>query len=435
MRHGQLIDRITMRAPNADIDAALKIGDVSTRGRLVRWLGGAAIVVVVAMAGTYLWSRGQTSGAVEYLTQPVTRGTLVVTVTATGTVQPTNEVQVGSELSGIVRSVSVDYNDEVRIDDVLAQLDTDKLELDVTQARANLTAAKARVADAEATLVQMDKELARVAGLVELDWRSGQALEIAQANRDKAAASVDAMQAQVGVAEADLKIKETSLAKASIRSPVTGVVLQRNVDPGQTVAASFQAPVLFVIAEDLRKMELEVDVDEADVGSVTPGQVATFSVEAFQVRRFPARIHQLRYASQTVEGVVTYKAVLTIDNTDLALRPGMTATADIVVQSVDDAILVPNAALRFAPTDGQETSSSQGGGIVQTLMPRPRRRGAAVSKNVDRRSAQQQVWILRAGEPVAIPVTIGMSDGARTQILDGELEPDQRVIVDTVVRQ
>jgi HlyD family secretion protein len=206
------------------------------------------------------------------------------------------------------------------------------------------------------------------------------------------------------------------------------VVLTRNVDPGQIVASSLQAPVLFVIAEDLRRMELRVDIDEADVGKVKVGQTATFSVDAYPDRKFPAEIRDIRFGSEVVQGVVTYKAVLTIDNTDLMIRPGMTATAEIVVNEVKDALMVPNAALRFSPPSAQAEQRSVG--LLQRLLPRPPTRRPA-SKPEDT-GASRTLWVVRDGAAVAIPVTVGATDGRRTEIVAGEIESGVPVIIDTV---
>lgn len=247
---------------------------------------------------------------------------------------------------------------------------------------------------------------------------------MAKAAYDRAVAQHAMALADVGVAEADLRLNEINLAKACICSPVDGIVLKRSVDPGQIVASSLQAPVLFVIAEDLRHMELQVDVDEADVGKVKIGQKVNFSVDAYPDRKFPAEVRDIRFGSETVQGVVTYKAVLTIDNSELLIRPGMTAIAEVVVQKVDDALLAPNAALRFSPP----STSQQSRGLLKSLLPsapafRPPSKQEETGRN-------QRVWVLRDGAPVAVPVAIGATDGRRTEILRGEISPDQPIIVD-----
>jgi HlyD family secretion protein len=390
--------------------------------QMLRW--GAAALALLLLA-VIVWTFGGGTTAVRYITEPVTRGNLVVVVTATGSVQPTNKVDVSSELSGTVRKVFVDYNSTVTVGQPLAELDTDKLKATVDSSRAKLAAAKAKVAEAQATVVEKELELARKKALVSTRAGSIQNLEQAQAAYDRAVASLVSARADVGVAEADLQLNETNLAKASIRSPINGVVLTRNVDPGQTVASSLQAPVLFSIAEDLTQMELQVDVDEADVGKVRAGQNASFGVDAFPERKFPATIRDVRYASETIQGVVTYKAVLDIDNSELLLRPGMTATAEIRVTEIQNALLVPNAALRFAPP---VSDSAAGQSLLRRIMPGPPR-FRAVSPP-EETGPSRTVWVLRNGEPAPVKVVIGPSDGKRTQLQSGDIEVEQALIVD-----
>ena len=238
---------------------------------------------------------------------------------------------------------------------------------------------------------------------------SPQDIDTAKAAYDRAIAGVESAKADVGVAEADVELNETNLVKSRIVSPINGVVLKRNVDPGQTVASSLQAPVLFTIAEDLTQMEVQVDVDEADVGKVKEGQQATFSVDAFPDRKFQARIRELRYGSEVVQGVVTYKAVLSTDNSELLLRPGMTATAEIIVQQVTKALTVPNAALRYSPparqSSEQKTSLLRKLGILRGRPPlRP-------ASQREEGGPNRSVWVLKNGTPSAVSVVIGVSDG------------------------
>ena len=306
----------------------------------------------------------------SFVVEPASRVDLTVIITATGSVQPTNQVDVSSELSGTIRSVFVDFNSPVKVGQVLAELDTDKLKATLNSSRAKLASAKAKVLDAEATLVEKKLVYERKKTLATSRVSSQQDLDTAKAAYDRAIAGVESAKADVGVAEADVELNETNLVKSRIVSPINGVVLKRNVDPGQTVASSLQAPVLFTIAEDLTQMEVQVDVDEADVGKVKEGQQGTFSVDAYPDRKFQARIRELRYGSEVVQGVVTYKAVLSTDNSELLLRPGMTATAEIIVQQVTKALTVPNAALRYSPPARQ--SSEQKTSLLRRLGILPR---------------------------------------------------------------
>jgi HlyD family secretion protein len=425
------MNKLLPREPAQDIDALLGLKPSSTPGlrealarRWKAWLIVAVLAVAAAVSVYALF--GRSSNTVRYVTEPVTRSDLHVTVTATGSIQPTSQVEVSSELSGTIRRVFVDYNSMVKAGQVVAELDTDKFMANLDSSRAKLNAAKASVATAEVTVGEMTREYARKKTLAAAKYVSPQDLETAKAIYDRAVAALISAKAEVGVAAADVTLNESNLNKTRILSPIDGIVLKRNVDPGQTVAASFQAPVLFTIAEDLRRMEVQVDVDEADVGKVQEGQLASFSVDAYPDRRFPAVIRELRYASETVQGVVTYKAVLTVENAEMLLRPGMTATAEIGVQDVTGALLVSNAALRFTPP---AQPVAQSGGLLKRLMP-----GMPQFRPASQREAggpSRAVWMLRDGVPVAVPVTVGASDGKRTEILQGEIGEGSAVIVDT----
>ena len=273
------------------IEAVLRMGSTRAGGLKLWYLVAAGFIALLLV----LWLVvGSPATSTKYLTDAASRGTLTVIVTATGSVQPTNQVDVSSELSGIVRNVLVDYNSPVKIGQVLAELDTDKLKATVDSSRAKLDAAKAKVAEAEETVIEKEEDYNRKASLVEKHITSTLNFEVARALFRRAQAVRESARADVAVAEADLNLNETNLAKAAIRSPINGVVLARNVDPGQTVASSFQAPVLFSIAEDLTQMEIQVDVDEADVGKVKEGQKATFTVDAYPDRKFQAEIRELQ---------------------------------------------------------------------------------------------------------------------------------------------
>jgi HlyD family secretion protein len=411
----------------ADIESVLGLGKPRTKLRRARGWLAAALVAGLAVA-LYLWFGSDGTGdGVRYVTEPAAKGDLTVVVTATGTVQPTNEVEISSELSGIVREVLVDYNSKVTTGQTLAVLDTDKLRSTVDSSRAKLQAAKAKVGEAEATLLETRLERDRQQELVKKKVGAEQQLETAEAAHQRALAAIDSAKAEVAAASADLALNETNLSKAVIRSPITGVVLSRAVEPGQTVASSLQAPVLFTIAEDLSKMEVQVDVDEADVGNVREGQKATFTVDAYSDRKFSAEIRELRFGSEVVQGVVTYKAVLTTDNSELLLRPGMTATAEIIVANVQDALTVPNAALRFSPPRNTDDDHRT---FLQKIVPGPPRfRKPSISDQPT--GNERKLWILRDGLPAGIDVTIGATDGKRTEIVKGDLAPGQAVIVDS----
>ena len=392
--------------------------------RISRTLLAAALLLLAAAVALYWWIGAGTESAVRYLTSPSVRGDLIVTVSATGTVQPVNDVDVSSELSGTIRKVHVDFNQQVKAGQVLAELDTEKLLSSTARARAMVAAAKAKVEDTRSTLIEKRHLVDRVRQLATKKISSEQALEAAEAAFERAQAAVESAKADVAAAEADLQLSETNLSKARIVSPIDGIVLVRNVEPGQTVATSLQAPVLFRLADDLARMELQVDVDEADVGRVRVGQQATFTVESFIDRKFPARIKEVRLAPETKEGVVTYKAILEVENTDMLLRPGMTATADITVENIADALLIPNGALRFQPPQ-QQVQPTQS--WLRKILPGPPQR--QVPKAVQTtRPGQARIWILKNGEIAAVAISIGASDGARTQVRQGELNTGDAVV-------
>ena len=408
-----------------DIEAILGVGKRAPRGVLRRrnllWVVAAAVLA----AGVYAWwPSGSSRAGVRYATEPATRGNLTVVVTATGSAQPITQVNISSELSGTIRKVLVDYNSPVTAGQALAELDTDKLKATVENSRAKLESARAKLADAAASIEEKRTEYERKKALATTHISSVRDLELAKANHDRAVAQHAMALADVKVAEADLRLNDINLAKASISAPIGGIVLKRGVDPGQFVATSLQAPVLFVIAEDLHRMEVLVDVDEADVGKVRIGQKVNFSVDAYPDRKFPAEVRDIRFGSEVVQGVVTYKAVLTIDNSELLIRPGMTATAEIVVQQVGDALLVPNAALRFSPP----AANQQSRGFLKSILPGPP--AFRPPSKPEEAGRGQRVWVLRDGAPVAVPVVVGATDGRRTQILEGEISQGQAIIID-----
>ncbi|MDX2265011.1 MAG: efflux RND transporter periplasmic adaptor subunit [Hyphomicrobiales bacterium] len=416
------MDRKLDQSSVRDIEQVLGVG----AGRPNPWRKRArAILIMGAVIGAaaYWFTRPPAPVGPGYVTEPVARRDLIISVTATGIVEPTNQVEISSELSGIVRAVFVDFNDQVKAGQPLLELDTVTLNAQVARSRASLAAARARVVQAKATVVEKDAQLKRTSALADRNFSSQTALEAAKAEFDRAVASQASAEADVEVAEAELKQNETSLSKARVYSPIDGVVLKRSVEPGQTVAASFQTPILLTLAEDLRKMELRVDIDEADIGKVKEGQTATFTVEAYQEKTFPAQISQVRYASETVDGVVTYKAVLGFDNAELLLRPGMTATADILIERIEGALTAPNAALRFRPPETPKT----GGGLLSRLFFRIPR---APQPEPEPKGGMRTVYTLDGAAPRRVEVRAGATDGAHTAILSGDLAEGRPVIID-----
>lgn len=419
--------------PKPDIADLLKMNQSYLLSRrLMKYLIIALAVILIAAAAIIWKTTGKTT-ATQYKTEQVRRGALTVIVTATGTLQPTNTVSVGSELSGIIKSVEVSYNNRVKVGQILARLDTSKLEAQLTQSKAALESAKAKVLQAQATIEETKAKLSQFQKVSELSngkIPSQAEMDAAEAAFERAKADAASAAAAVSQAEAILQANETDLSKSIIRSPINGIVLTRSIEPGQTVAASLQAPVLFTLAEDLTQMELHVNVDEADVGKVRKGQKAAFSVSAYPNRTFEAMISEVHYGSSTTSGVVTYETVLKVNNSDLSLRPGMTATADITVKKVENAILAPSSALRFTPPvqEGKKPSA----GLVGSLLPRPPSPSTKPRNDIDANKKQQRVWTLKDGQLTAIPVTIGSTDGIMTEVIAGDIEIGMLLVVDVI---
>ncbi|WP_417666800.1 efflux RND transporter periplasmic adaptor subunit [Roseibium sp.] len=402
----------------------LKTSRGSAFRKAATWL--IVLAVLAGGAGYYMFASANRTDGLRYTTGPAKRADITVLVTATGTIEPTNQVEISSELSGIIREVKVDYNSRVKVGETLAILDMDKLRASVESAKAKLNAAHARVTEAEATVVEKDEDYKRKVALEERKIISVQELHTAVAAHNRALAALESAKADVTAAEADLRLHQTNLDKACICSPINGVVLSRDVDPGQVVAASLQAPVLFTIAEDLSQMEVQVDVDEADVGQVKEGQRASFTVDAYPDRTFDATIKALHFGSEIVQGVVTYQAVLTTDNTDLLLRPGMTATAEIRVQEETNVLSIPNEALRYTPP--KSGGSASNASFLEKLLPRPPQFAAASKPQPT--GKKRRIWVLRDSVAQTVDVTIGITDGSRTQIKDGDIAPGDEIIVE-----
>ncbi|MFO7603405.1 MAG: efflux RND transporter periplasmic adaptor subunit [Gammaproteobacteria bacterium] len=396
--------------------------------RRYRGYGLAALVLLILLLW-WLWPGGE-GHALHYQTAEVYQGDLTVTVTATGILQPLNQVDVGTEISGTVQSIEADFNDRVSAGQVLARLDTKQLAAKLRQAEAALQLARAMVRESEATVLETRTSLNRARELEKQKLGSRELLDSATAAYARAQAALERSKAQVTQAEAQLDADRTTLSKTEIRSPINGIVLKRQIEPGQTVAASLQTPILFTLAENLTQMELHVAVDEADVGLVREGQNAIFRVDAFQQRSFPASISQVRFAPQTIDGVVTYETVLSVNNEDLALRPGMTATAEIIVQQLDNVLLAPNTALRFSPPN--QTRKPQTNLLSQLFTRRPSGSTTRTARSDAQKAKPQQLWRLQDGEPVALEVKVGATNGQVTQITAGDVTPGMPVIVDTI---
>ncbi len=397
--------------------------------RITVWI--IAALLLLCGAGYYFWqANAERNAAPVYVTEPAAKGNLTLTVAANGTIQPTTSVTIGSELSGTVRRVLVDVNDKVKKGQVLVELDTAKLTDQVARSRAALAAAQAKVSQTQATVQEAQGNLARLEEVARLS--GGKVPSKAELDTGRAAvarAQADELSARANVADARAATStdETNLSKASISSPINGVILTRSVDPGNAVAASLQAVTLFTVAEDLAKVRLQVNVDEADVGSVKAGQKARFTVSAYPARKYPATITRVAFGSTITENVVTYITYLDVNNSDLSLRPGMTASATITAVERQNVLLVPNTALRFSPAQAPGAAKA-GGGIMSSLLPRMPR--GAGRKTAGGAGQSKQVWVLRDGVAVAVSVTPGISDGRMTEITGGDLQPGMLVITD-----
>jgi HlyD family secretion protein len=414
-----------------------------------KWL---IILVIAALIGAGIWyyvSSKNNSGpaTLEFVTQPAKRGRISLIVTAAGNLAPTNQVVIGSELSGTAEEVYVDTNDEVKKGQPLAKLDTSKLLQQTDRSRASLLAAKAKVSQAEATLSESKAALSRQEELLELSGGktpSRATMETSRATVARAQADLESAQASVVGAEAEVGAFERDLEKGIIRSPVDGMVLARSIEVGQTVAASFTAPTLFTIAEDLKKMELQVSVSEADIGRVAVGQTASFSVDAWPDRTYTATVTKVAFGSANsgtstasnntaaTTGVVNYSTELEVANDDLTLRPGMTATVDIAIVDKKEIIVVPNSALRFDPEAaaaiGKPDDTKRT--LVQSLSPGGGRRwrGAPPPKPGSSNS-EPRVWTLRDGQPEEIKIKPGITDGRVTEVLGDSLPENTPIIV------
>lgn len=396
------------------------LGTKRRRGWL--YLAGALIAVAAAL-GVYQWY-GNSPVKVDYTTVAAARADLTVQVSATGKLQPLTQVDISSELSGVVRSVAANENQQVKKGDVLAALDTSRLEAQIERAQASAKAAQANVENARITLKESEQGLVRAAELAKRGQATNQALEAATATRDRGKAALDSADANLAIANADLKLQRSDLDKSTIYAPIDGIVLTRSVDPGQTVASSLQAPVLFVIAADLKKMELEAAIDEADIGSVQTGQHARFTVDAFPDRPFDAEIRDISFASVTTDGVVTYNARFDVANDELLLRPGMTATVSVVTKQAKDVLAVPATAFRYKPAPAAR--SGGGWSLTSLFTGRTGRRGGGGRPQPATRPADglRTLYVLEDGQPRPVKVKVGATNGELTEILSGLSEGD-----------
>jgi HlyD family secretion protein len=373
---------------------------------------GVAAVAAVTAGGVALWSRQQ-SKAVAYVTAPVDRGAIRRTITASGSVNPEVTVQVGAFVSGTIKSLTCDYNTQVKKGQVCATIDPRPYQLTVDQDRAAVQSAVAQLGKDRAGLQYATLTYDRAAKLLQQGWVSRAAVDSARSLRDQAQAQIALDQGAVLQKKAALSGAEVNLGYTDIVSPVDGTVVSRNVTVGQTVASSFQTPTLFLIAKDLTRIQVDTNVSESDIGSAATGLKASFTVDAFPGRVFRGKVVQVRQAPISVQNVITYDVVIAAENPDLLLKPGMTATARIIVAERADVLRAPVQALHFSPASADAAAA--------TPAARSSRRSAA--------QEGQQVWVLDNGAPRRVPVTIGMDDDANVEITGGSLKAGDRVIV------
>lgn len=369
-----------------------------------------SIIAVSIIAGAFFYFKGNGKN-VAYKTEKISRGEIKSVVTATGTVNAVTTVSVGTQVSGTINRLFVDYNSQVKKGQLLAQIDPSTFQGQVDQARANLLSAQANMEKAVVNVTDTRRTYERSRELYAQNFLARSELDTAETNLHSAEAQLKVNQAQIEQAKASLKIAETNLQYTNIISPVNGTVISRNVDVGQTVAASFQTPTLFSIAQDLTKMQINTSVDEADIGRVHTGQDVSFTVDAYPDTFFVGKVSEVRNAPTTVSNVVTYDVIIKVDNPQLKLKPGMTANVSITVETRHDALRIPNAALRFKP---------------------PVAAGKSESKEETQRMKGTKVWVLEQEKPRPVQVTIGISDGNYTEILSGQLEAGQNIITDNL---
>jgi HlyD family secretion protein len=419
---------IAVGEASSDGHASLETGR-TPRGRRpsvrwARWLVVAAVLLLTG-AAVYVWV-ARREAPVRYMTAPVTRGTVSVALTATGTVNPVTVVEVGTYVSGPIVKWSCDFNTRVTVGQLCAQIDPRPFQMIADQAAANLAVARAQLVKDRASLVYAKTTYERDSGLLQRGIVSQATLDNEKSTYDQAVAQITYDESSIQERQAEVNAAQVNLDFTRIISPVNGIVVSRNIEIGQTVAASFQTPILFLIATDLTKMQVDTNVSESDIGGVKVGDHATFSVQTFPNRQFEGKVRQVRQAPTTVQNVVTYDVVVDVDNQDGALKPGMTATTRIVKAERDNVLMLPEQALRFKP-EGTQSDRGAGG---------PRRSDRPGSAGSNRTASgggdgtrRGRAWILRDGKPTAVPLAIGLEDGTSAEIAKGELAEGDQVIV------
>jgi HlyD family secretion protein len=427
-----IVDRSEDTPVASQADQAAKLKKSLGMGGGVRWGRWLFWLILLGAIGGGVYYFWQGANAPEappsWKTVGVERGDLTTTVTATGSLSPVRTVEIGAEISGRITTVLVKENDRVTAGQKLVEIDTALLDAKHAQAKAQLDVAQASVRQQRATLAQARTTQKRAKDLTARGISSTQSLEAANADLARASAQLASAQAQERQAQANLESVETDLSKAVISSPIDGIVLSRAVEPGSTVQSSFQSPTLMTIAEDLTAMELHLDVDEADVGLVATGQMAKFTVDAYPDVTFEATVQSVWFASQTVSNVVTYRAVLTVANPEMLLRPGMTTTATITTGIAEDVLMVPNAALRYTPPRDLIGMGRPGGGLRMPGMRGPGGGGPPPGGGMGK-MVGPKVWVLSEGNVRPALVEVGTSDGSKTAVTSERLKEGDLVII------
>lgn len=396
----------------------------------MRRLGLILAVAAIGLAiGGYVFFNGERKAPVRYRTASVDRGAVVSIVSATGTINPVVSVQVGTQVSGMIKSLHADFNSRVKAGDTVAVIDPEPFRARRDQASSNLEMARSNVARAKVDLAQRKRELDRVQSLIAQQFVSQNDVDVAFTNHQSAEAQVKVAEAQVKQAEAALNSAELDLKYTVIRSPVDGIVVARNVEVGQTVASSFATPNLFLIALDLTKMQVDTNVSESDIGGITEGKEASFTVDAYPGVRFAGAIRQVRLAPINVQNVVTYNVVVAVDNQDLRLKPGMTANVSIVVAQKDQVLKVPSAALRFSPPQSDRADSASGEGKALKAEG-PAAGGRLGAASLESNGQTRRIWKLGAtGELEPMLIQTGISDGISTEVIAGPVADGDQVVV------
>jgi len=388
-------------------------------GKTRRWIWIAAFLIIAGGGGYLLRKRLSTPTGPKFETTTVDRGPITAKVTATGTLSALVTVQVGTQVSGRIDKILVDFNSTVKKGQVIAKIDPLLFQASLEQARANYAASVGNVFKLQARADDGKLQLERAQALFERKAIAQQDLDTARANSRAADGDLVAAKGNLQQAKASLHQAEVNLQYTTIISPTTGVVISRSVDVGQTVAASLSAPTLFLIAEDLTKMQVDTSVSEADIGKLKSGMSATFTVDAYPTKTFRGQIRQLRNAPQTVQNVVTYDAVIDVDNSELKLKPGMTANVTFVYAERDDVLRLPSAALRFRPPPALVEGRAEAAG-----------KSARADTDGPKSAARRSIWVLRGAAATSVPISIGISDGSHVEVTEGDLKEGEAVVTD-----